>query len=203
MELRGWCLMFIAPTEYWTLSKISQIIAPQMHNGLSDATPLATNMAQWAKDLSLVLPLLSFGLQQGDQRITIAKSSLCQSVICVFFYKHLFRWQLLERGNLPNHCRSAVFNIIMKKTKQLTFIWRPERVVSINRVSRRGRESDGEGLAFYWRVLKNFLRVSWQCIELVITCSSVQFLCQKIKPGPVAIQHIIRFTQTPIKLCWS
>ena len=109
-------VMFITPTEYLTLSKISQIFAPQMHNGLSDATPLATNTAQWAKVLSLVLPLLSFGLQQGDQRITIAKSSLCQPVICVFFYKHLFRWQLLERGNLPNHCRSAVFNIIIKKS---------------------------------------------------------------------------------------
>ena len=108
-------VMFIAPTEYWTLSKISQIIAPQTHKGLSDATPLATSTAQWAKVLSLVLPLLSFGLQQGDQRITIAKSSLCQSVICVFFYTYLLRWQLLERGNLPNHCRSAVFNIIIKR----------------------------------------------------------------------------------------
>jgi len=54
------------------------------------------------------------------------------------------RWQLLERGTLPNHCR-------------------PERVVSINQVGLRGREESGgggEGLVFYWRVLKNFLRMS-------------------------------------------
>jgi len=53
------------------------------------------------------------------------------------------RWELLERGTLPKHCR-------------------PERVVSINRVGIRGREEsgEGEGLVFYWRVLKNFLRVS-------------------------------------------
>jgi len=51
------------------------------------------------------------------------------------------RWQLLSRGKIPEHCR-------------------PERVVHINKVIKRGRESEGEGLAFYWRVLKNFLKLS-------------------------------------------
>ena len=137
-------VMFITPTEYLTLSKISQIFAPQMHNGLSDATPLATNTAQWAKVLSLVLPLLSFGLRQGDQRITIAKSSLCLFVICVFFYTYFFRWQLLERGNLPNHCRSAVFNIIIKKNKA-AHIYLKARESGFNQSSQQTRKRE------WWR----------------------------------------------------